>query len=247
LKVGVTKHTTNYKNIAAATAKLNTYNTKGIEASTKNPIAMFTQWAKQSRDFHATRTHKNNLATHDTQMDIQPMEQETKILKEKDIQACQKCNPIYIKGNESHTEQDQNLQKENEQLKFKIKRLKLLLCAKEAFHKVIRILLEQVQNTSSKEVPEDKIFITPKTTDEASSQINKDPLKLHSHNKEKENKIFHDILQNIRYFSFPPISLKQHYEITSRLFLGIHGLPHLTYKHIINNQDFKTILGKCHI
>jgi len=119
---------------------------------------------------------------------------------------------------------------------LEVKRLKLALCAEETSHEVTRITLSQLKNTLQEELTLKKNSF--KITDEASSQ----PMnQQRSSNREIGTKIFKDILYSIRYFTYPLVSLKQHYKITNKLFLGMDGLSHLTLKTFIGESEFKNI------
>jgi len=85
----------------------------------------------------------------------------------------------------------------------------MALCTKQTSHKVTHITLQQVQNMSTKKsiIGLDKSLIIPKITAEASSQVNL--RQSQSPSQEEYKKIFRNILQNTRYFVYPPVSIRQ--------------------------------------
>jgi len=141
-------------------------------------------------------------------------------------------NSIHIKEQECKNNHNLDLYEEDRQLKLEVKRLQRALCAEEASHEVTRITVQQLQNILQDDIPKisKKNSINLNITNEASSRPNRDQQKS---NLEVQAKVFKDILFNIRSFAYPPISLHQHYKITSKLFWGMDGLIHLTYKTLI--------------
>jgi hypothetical protein len=57
----------------------------------------------------------------------------------------------------------------------------------------------------------------------------------------RQRNFFRDILQSIQNYTYRPVSLKQHYELTRKITLGINGLSHLTSRTQIQHKDFHDI------
>lgn len=115
----------------------------------------------------------------------------------------------------------QGLKNDNDFLHLEVKKLKSALCAEETSHEVTKLTFQQT------EVPQ--CYNVNSNTPNANACIMRQ---------------FRKFLLNVLSYVFPPISLRQHYEMTRYIILGINGLAHLSSQTQIRHQEFHTIWTK---